>query len=190
MRYMEMAHVVGSMAGNSRAADQTAVPSCRLFCAPWVLSVSCALILHCTWTLSPLMLCSYCYLTAQKAVLCHLDMDFCFCQVEFLLSQLISGIAVRLEMTLYLNKARECVLQIKKSYFKAAAVKGYRSTLRSQAWPIWKGVILPSKVSTILKNAREKEDFPLPVRPQIPICDTESRWTLGEQKQIMSVFDT
>lgn len=38
-----------------------------------------------------------------------------------------------------------------------------------------KSVILPSKVSTILKNAREKEDFPLPVRPQIPICDTERR---------------
>lgn len=32
---------------------------------------------------------------------------------------------------------------------------------------------LPSKASTILKKAREKDDFPLPVLPHIPICKSE-----------------
>lgn len=33
----------------------------------------------------------------------------------------------------------------------------------------------PSNMSTMRKKAREKEDFPLPVRPQIPICKERSR---------------
>lgn len=36
----------------------------------------------------------------------------------------------------------------------------------------------PSNISTIRKKAREKEDFPLPVRPQIPIWKQRSRSAL------------
>lgn len=35
----------------------------------------------------------------------------------------------------------------------------------------------PSNMSTMRKKAREKEDFPLPVRPQIPIW-REGRYTV------------
>lgn len=34
---------------------------------------------------------------------------------------------------------------------------------------------LPSNMSTMRKKAREKEDFPLPVRPQIPIWEKGGR---------------
>lgn len=37
----------------------------------------------------------------------------------------------------------------------------------------------PSNMSTIRKKAREKEDFPLPVRPQIPIWKERSRGVVG-----------
>lgn len=37
----------------------------------------------------------------------------------------------------------------------------------------------PSNMSTMRKKAREKEDFPLPVRPQIPIWKEMSRHTVG-----------
>lgn len=37
----------------------------------------------------------------------------------------------------------------------------------------------PSNMSTMRKKAREKEDFPLPVRPQMPIWKEKSSHTVG-----------
>lgn len=50
-------------------------------------------------------------------------LDFCFYQVEFLLIWLMNGTAVRWQMISDLTRARERVLQIWKSHFRAAAVK-------------------------------------------------------------------
>lgn len=38
----------------------------------------------------------------------------------------------------------------------------------------------PSKMSTILKNAKDREDLPLPVRPQIPTC---KKWKVSHFSQ-------
>lgn len=37
----------------------------------------------------------------------------------------------------------------------------------------------PSNMSTMRKKAREKEDFPLPVRPQMPIWKERSSHAVG-----------
>lgn len=47
MRYVDVAHVAGNMAKNSRAAGQKAIPQLLSFLGLWVLSVPCALIHHC-----------------------------------------------------------------------------------------------------------------------------------------------
>lgn len=183
MRHMDMAHRAGNMAGNSRAAGQAAVPNCWVFWAWWSPAVPWAQILHYLWKPCPFMLCSYCCdLTVLKAVVCH-SWTFAPIKQNFLLIWLANGTAVRWQMTSALNRARECPLQIWEPYFRAAAdVKEKTTKEPSGAKLEWHtSVILPSKVSTILKNAREKEDLPLPVRPQIPICDAESRWTSGNE---------
>lgn len=49
-------------------------------------------------------------------------------------------------------------------------------------WAINRGCLpyySPSNMSTMRKKAREKEDFPLPVRPQIPIWKERNRYAEG-----------
>lgn len=40
---------------------------------------------------------------------------------------------------------------------------------------VWQETDPPSKISTMLKKAKDREDFPLPVRPQIPTWREEER---------------